>query len=203
VAAFEALATGGEDALLLVLPADHVIRDVATFHAAIDTARRLAGEDRLVTFGIVPTGPETGFGYIARGESLADGAAYAVQGFVEKPDRNTAENYVASGDYYWNSGMFLFRAKRYLEALGRHQPEMLAACRDAHAGRQADFDFLRLDDAAFAACPSDSIDYAVMEPACRPDEPDAAAVGRLVRRRFLVGAVGRGRQGRRRQRLPW
>jgi len=177
VAALEALAHG-EDPLLLVLPADHVIRDRARFHAAVETARRLAGQDRLVTFGIVPTGPETGFGYIARGSALGsdDHEAYAVQGFVEKPDQATAEGYVNSGDYYWNSGMFLFRAQRYLEALGQHQPAMLAACRDAHAGRQADFDFLRLDAAAFAACPADSIDYAVMEPACRPDEPEAAAV---------------------------
>ncbi len=176
VAALEALTAGGEDPLLLVLPADHVIGDVAAFHAAIDTARRLAGEDRLVTFGIVPTGPETGFGYIERGAALGEGASYTVRGFVEKPDRDTAQGYVASGNYYWNSGMFLFRARHYLEALGRHQPAMLAACRDAHAGREADFDFLRLDAQAFATCPSDSIDYAVMEPACRPDEPAAAAV---------------------------
>jgi mannose-1-phosphate guanylyltransferase/mannose-6-phosphate isomerase len=177
VAALEALAHG-EDPLLLVLPADHVIRDRARFHAAVETARRLAGQDRLVTFGIVPTGPETGFGYIARGSALGsdDNEAYAVQGFVEKPDLASAEGYISSGNYYWNSGMFLFRAQRYLEALGQHQPAMLAACRDAHAGRQADFDFLRLDATAFTACPADSIDYAVMEPACRPDEPETAAV---------------------------
>ncbi|MDX1594789.1 MAG: mannose-1-phosphate guanylyltransferase/mannose-6-phosphate isomerase [Gammaproteobacteria bacterium] len=178
VAALEALVSGGEEPLLLVLPADHVIRDVNAFHAAVDTARKLAGQDRLVTFGIVPTGPETGFGYIARGEPLAEVAedAYAVERFVEKPDRETAERFVAGGDHYWNSGMFLFRARRYLEALGRHQPEMLAACRDAHAGREADYDFLRLDAEAFTRCPANSIDYAVMEPACRPDAPDAAAM---------------------------
>jgi len=177
VAALEAL-TVSDDALLLVLPADHVIHDVAAFHAAIETARRLAGQQRLVTFGIVPDAPHTGFGYIERGTPVdaEGGTAFGVRCFVEKPDLATAERYLASGDYYWNSGMFLFRADRYLAELGRHAPAMLAACRDAHADRQADFDFLRLGSEAFAACPSDSIDYAVMEKACRDDDPDAAAV---------------------------
>lgn len=164
----------GETPLLLVLPADHAIHDVGAFHRAVAVGSALAAAGQLVTFGIVPTGAETGFGYIERGVEM--GGAYGVARFVEKPDLATAQGYVDSGDYYWNSGMFLFRADRYLEELGRHAPEMLAACRKAHAGRQADLDFLRLDAEAFAACPSDSIDYAVMEKACTPGSAGVAAV---------------------------
>ncbi|WP_147653671.1 mannose-1-phosphate guanylyltransferase/mannose-6-phosphate isomerase [Vulcaniibacterium gelatinicum] len=166
VAALEAMALGG-DPLLLVLPSDHVIADVARFHAAVRQARPAAEEGRLVTFGIVPAGPETGYGYIraAAGEGVR-----AVEAFVEKPDADTAAGYVASGAYFWNSGMFLFRASRYLQELARFRPQMLAACREAHAKARRDPDFVRLDREAFAASPSDSIDYAVME------KTDAAAV---------------------------
>ena len=165
LAALQASAAG-EDPLLLVLPADHVIRDAAAFRAAAQAGAALAEEDRLVTFGIVPDKAETGYGYIKAGASLASpvpAAAFAVAAFVEKPDLATAERYVAAGDYYWNSGMFLFRASVYLEELERFAPAMLAACRKALETAQQDLDFIRVDAAAFAACPADSIDYAVME----------------------------------------
>lgn len=166
VAALEAMALG-DDPLLLVLPSDHVITDVARFHTAVRQAQPAAEEGQLVTFGIVPAGPETGYGYIraAAGEGVR-----AVEAFVEKPDADTAAGYVASGAYFWNSGMFLFRASRYLQELARFRPQMLAACREAHAKARRDPDFVRLDREAFAASPSDSIDYAVME------KTDAAAV---------------------------
>ncbi len=152
----------GADPVLLVLAADHVINDTAAFQAVVKKALPLAEAGRLVTFGIVPTAPETGYGYIRRGETLADGA-YAVAAFVEKPDLATAEKYLASGEYDWNSGMFLFRASAYLKELQAHRPDILDACRKALATTQNDLDFVRVDADAFAACPSDSIDYAVME----------------------------------------
>ena len=161
VAALQAMA-GGEDPLLLVLPSDHVIADPAGFRAAVQEARRGAAEEgSLVTFGIVPTAAETGYGYIKA--AAPAGGMRAVERFVEKPDLATAEAYVASGDYFWNSGMFLFRASRYLAELEAQAPAILAAARAALAGAVRDVDFLRLDRAAFEACPSDSIDYAVME----------------------------------------
>ena len=160
VAALQALEQD-KDPQLLVLAADHVIEDVNAFTSAIDLASLQAKAGRLATFGIVPTQPETGYGYIRRGEALDD--AFAIVEFVEKPDRATAEGYLASGEYYWNSGMFLFHARRYLEELEQQRPDILAACRNALAQSRKDLDFLRLDRDAFAACPSDSIDYAVME----------------------------------------
>ncbi|MEQ1637609.1 MAG: mannose-1-phosphate guanylyltransferase/mannose-6-phosphate isomerase [Methylococcales bacterium] len=160
--ALAALAAASADDILLVLPADHVISDVKTFQQAVLQAEQLAKQDFLVTFGIVPTGPETGYGYIKRSEKLKEGA-YAVAGFVEKPDRITATAYVESGDYFWNSGMFAFKAGVYLEELAKFNPEMLAVCRKAFDVAQVDYDFTRLDAAVFGACPSDSIDYAVME----------------------------------------
>ena len=150
----------GADPLLLVLPSDHVIADAEAFRAAVRAASAAAEAGSLVTFGIVPTGPETGYGYI---KAAAGEGVRAVERFVEKPDAATAAAYVASGDYAWNSGMFLFRASAYLAELERHQPAMLAACREALARARRDVDFVRLDQAAFAASPSDSIDYAVME----------------------------------------
>lgn len=154
------------DALMLVLPADHVISDVAAFHAAIEVANRVAQSGCLVTFGVVPQAPETGYGYIQRGapldQSTLDGV-YQVEGFVEKPDLETAQRYLESGDYLWNSGMFLFRARDYLDELGRLAPEILAACRAAYDDSYRDLDFLRLDESAFFSCPAESIDYAVME----------------------------------------
>lgn len=152
----------GSDPLLLVLAADHIISDTAAFQAAVKKALPLAEAGKLVTFGIVPTAAETGYGYIRRGAALAEGA-YAVAAFVEKPDQKTAQDYVASGQYDWNSGMFLFRASVYLQELHSHRPDILAACQKALAAPQNDLDFVRVDAAAFEACPSDSIDYAVME----------------------------------------
>ena len=150
----------GDDPLLLVLPSDHLIRDVGQFHQAIEAAASIADQGKLVTFGIQPTAPETGYGYI---KAVAGEGARAIERFVEKPDLDTAQAYVASGEYYWNSGMFLFRASRYLEELQRLQPQILDACHAAWEKARRDSDFIRLDTDAFKASPSDSIDYAVME----------------------------------------
>ncbi|CCH11135.1 mannose-1-phosphate guanylyltransferase/mannose-6-phosphate isomerase [Stenotrophomonas muris] len=159
VAALEATRDGG-DALLLVLPSDHVINNETAFRSAVQAAAAAAEAGKLVTFGIVPTGPETGYGYI----KAADGQGLrAVERFVEKPDLGTATRYVSSGQYYWNSGMFLFKASRYLQELECFQPAMLAGSRQAWQQARRDADFTRLDKEAFTAVPSDSIDYAVME----------------------------------------
>jgi mannose-1-phosphate guanylyltransferase/mannose-6-phosphate isomerase len=160
-AALHALADGA-DPLLLVLPSDHVIKNHDAFCTAIHFARQAAMHGDLVTFGIKPTGPETGYGYI-RAASSESGAVQPVLEFVEKPNRATAEQYIASGNYYWNSGMFLFRASRYLEELTLYQPEIVEACRQAVALARKDFDFLRLDSQSYAASPDNAIDYAVME----------------------------------------
>lgn len=161
LAALQAIASDTE-ALLLVLAADHLIQDVEALHLGVQQAQSLAELGQLVTFGVVPTQPETGYGYIQRGEKQGD-FGYQIKRFVEKPDQNTAESYLANGDYYWNSGMFLFQAKRYLEELERFQPAIVEACRAALEGASQDLDFIRLDAEAFKACPADSIDYAVME----------------------------------------
>jgi len=161
LAAHAALAAGDRDSLLLVLPADHVIRDIAAFHAAIETASVAARDNALATFGIVPVAPEIGFGYIKRGEGA--GGAYRIAEFVEKPDLARATEFLSSGDYYWNSGMFLFRAHRYLEELERYAPDISSVCRDAFAGATRDLDFTRIAAGAFESCRSESIDYAVME----------------------------------------
>ncbi len=150
----------GDDPLLLVLPSDHLIRDIGQVHQAIEAAATLAEQGKLVTFGIQPTAPETGYGYI---KAVAGQGPRAIERFVEKPDLATAQSYVASGEYYWNSGMFLFRASRYLEELQRLQPQILNACQAAWEQARRDSDFIRLDAEAFKASPSDSIDYAVME----------------------------------------
>jgi mannose-1-phosphate guanylyltransferase/mannose-6-phosphate isomerase len=160
------LAARDPEAVMLVLPADHLVEDEAAFREAVDGALPLAAEGWLVTFGITPEHAETGYGYIQRGEPLG-GAGFQVRRFVEKPDLATAEAYLAAGDYAWNSGMFLFRAERYLDELGQHAPDILAAARDASAAAKADLDFIRVDGDAFAASPSDSIDYAVMEKTSR------------------------------------
>ncbi|MBA2411172.1 MAG: mannose-1-phosphate guanylyltransferase/mannose-6-phosphate isomerase [Gammaproteobacteria bacterium] len=156
-----------EDAVMLVLPADHIIKDTASFGAALTTARRAAADGHLVTFGIIPERAETGYGYIHRGAALAGhdkgGAAYTVDAFREKPDQATAESYLAAGDYFWNSGMFCFAARRYLDELRTHAPQIFEACVKAHEARARDLDFIRLDRSAFEASPRDSIDYAVME----------------------------------------
>ena len=151
-----------QDPILLVLAADHLIKDVGAFQACIQTALPLAQDGKLVTFGIVPTHAETGYGYIEQGVDVGIGG-FRVNRFVEKPDVVTAQEYLSSGSYFWNSGMFMFRASRYLEELESFRPDILAACRQALAGGSQDMHFTRVDEAAFAACPDDSVDYAVME----------------------------------------
>lgn len=153
-------------ALLLVLPADHLIGDTKSFVTAVQRAMAVARDGWLVTFGIRPDRPETGFGYIRRAESIG-GGAFRVERFVEKPDLATAESYIKDGGYDWNSGMFLFKAARYLEELGQHAPAMLATVREAYATGHGDLDFVRVDAEAFAKVPDDSIDYAVMEKTSR------------------------------------
>jgi mannose-1-phosphate guanylyltransferase/mannose-6-phosphate isomerase len=152
---------------LLVLPADHYIGRPSALHRAVAIGRELTARKFLTTFGIVPTAPETGYGYIQKGPALGgrnDGApTFAIQAFVEKPDRPTAEVYLASGRYLWNSGMFLFRTGVILAEMRRRVPDMVSACERALQRGVTDLDFLRLDPEAFAACPADSIDYAVME----------------------------------------
>ncbi len=150
------------DATLLVMPADHLIEDEAAFRTAVDHALGLADRDWLVAFGITPDYAETGYGYIRQGEPLG-GAGYRIERFVEKPDLETAERYLAEGAYAWNSGMFLFRAQRYLDELALHAPGILDAVRQAWGKGTVDLDFIRIDEASFAASPNDSIDYAVME----------------------------------------
>ncbi|MBB4284782.1 mannose-1-phosphate guanylyltransferase/mannose-6-phosphate isomerase [Roseospira goensis] len=154
----------GDDALMLVMPSDHVVRDTAAFHAAVDLGRVAALAGHMVTFGITPDHPETGYGYLQVGPTL-DGlvGVRALARFVEKPDRETAAAYVADGSYAWNSGLFLFPARLYLDELTRLAPETVAACREAVARSARDLTFRRLDAAAFAAAPAQSIDYAVME----------------------------------------
>lgn len=166
MAALHAL-TYEENPLLLVLPADHVIVDVECFHKVIEKVMPFAVAGKLITFGIVPSGPETGYGYIKAGEELGEKGeetgCFRVEQFVEKPNQTTAEQYLVSGDYYWNSGMFMFTARTFLEELGKYAPDVLTACRAVYAQAVIDNDFIRLDRDAFSTCPSDSIDYAVME----------------------------------------
>ncbi len=154
---------GGDDPVLVIMPADHVIQDEAAFRDAVAVALPLADAGRLVTFGICPRAPETGYGYICVGDSLGEGASLVAQ-FVEKPDQATAQAYLDSGRYLWNGGIFVIKASVWLAKMAQCRPDILAACEAAFAGRQQDLDFVRPDKAAFAACPSESIDYAVMEP---------------------------------------
>ena len=160
VAALHAL-QHAQDPVLLVLSADHEIADEKAFCAAVRQAQPLAEAGKLVTFGIVPDHAATGYGYIKRGESLEQG--YIVDKFVEKPDHTTAAAYLDSGDYYWNGGMFMFKAQVYLDELGKFNPEIVTHCEQATRKMTEDIGFLRLDADAFANCESDSIDYAVME----------------------------------------
>jgi mannose-1-phosphate guanylyltransferase len=151
----------GEDPLLLVLAADHVIQDLAAFTKTVMDAIPLAEAGKLVTFGIVAHEPNTGYGYIKKGESQSPG--FTVDAFVEKPSIELAKEYLESGDYFWNSGMFLFKASRYLEELKKHRPDIYKACELSIKEVIKDRDFMRINKAAFEACPSESIDYAVME----------------------------------------
>lgn len=152
----------GEDPLLLVLPSDHVIEPAEALKAAVTAAAGAAGNGSLVTFGVKPTRPETGYGYIRRGAEAGPGV-FRVDRFVEKPGLEEAKELLSDGRYTWNSGMFLFRAATFLEELTRHAPAIQSACDRAWAGRARDLDFVRVDRENFAASPSDSIDYAVME----------------------------------------
>lgn len=166
LAAFQALADSnnvqGEAPVLLVLAADHVIKDTAAFQAAVKQLEPAVREGKFGTLGIVPTEPATGYGYIKAGAETS--GLFTVEQFVEKPDAETAQSYLDAQCYYWNSGMFMIRADRYLEELKRHQPAMYAACEAAMANTEQDYDFVRVDKEAFIACPDDSIDYALMEP---------------------------------------
>ena len=181
LAAIHALETAkdGEDPVLLVLAADHVIDNESAFQASVKQAYEHAQQDKLVTFGIVAKSPETGYGYIKRGSSVNDSSdenAYLVSGFVEKPNLATAKDYVDSGEYYWNSGMFMFKASRYVDVLKTYNPAIYDACIKAMQVQNQDMDFVRVDKAAFMECPDDSIDYAVMEPLCAENNSDVVVV---------------------------
>ncbi|HFI8184866.1 TPA: mannose-1-phosphate guanylyltransferase/mannose-6-phosphate isomerase [Escherichia coli] len=161
LAALQAMVTG-DDPILLVLAADHEIQDEDNFIAAVLAAKNFAEQGKLVTFGIVPTSPETGYGYIKSGESL-DGQGYKVAAFVEKPDLHVVQRYISDGGYLWNSGMFMFRASVFIEELKKFRPDILASCQRSLSYSIQDLDFIRLDNASFSCCPEESIDYAVME----------------------------------------
>ena len=161
VAALQALKTD-PDAVLLVMPADHVVQDIEAFTAAISTGLACAQSGKLVTFGIIPESPETGYGYIRRGADEVDGC-YTIDEFVEKPELEVAKRYVEEGNYYWNSGMFLLSACAYLNELHEFSPEMFSAVKASLDNATEDMDFVRLNKTDFESCPSDSIDYAVME----------------------------------------
>lgn len=153
------------DPVIVVLPADHLIKNETAFHVALKQAVAAAEKGDLVTFGIVPTHPETGYGYIKarKTQKATNASAFPVEQFVEKPDQSTARRYIKSGNYYWNSGMFVFRASIFLDELAKHQPEILKHCTKAFELARNDLDFIRIDKDAFAKSPEDSIDYAVME----------------------------------------
>ena len=161
--ALAALAAPSPEDILLVLSADHVITDHQALAEAIEKAVELAGAGNLVTFGIVPTAPETGYGYIQRGNAVGSGSGYVVDRFVEKPDLQTAQSYLDDGGFYWNSGMFALKAGTYLQELDKFNPDMLSVCKSASKKGMKDLDFCRIDSQTFEQCPSDSIDYAVME----------------------------------------
>ena len=152
----------GDDPLLLVLAADHLVRDAGAFRDAVEIAIPLAEAGALLTFGIPATRAETGYGYVRRGEALG-ARAWRVAAFVEKPSSEVAARLIADGEHVWNSGIFLFRASRLIAELSAHRPDILAACEAAMAGARDDMDFVRVDEAAFRACPSESVDRAVME----------------------------------------
>lgn len=162
LAAIQALEmSSDEDPILLVLAADHLIDNTQAFQSSVQKALPFARNDQLVTFGILPTAAETGYGYIKVGEARGD--AFHVDQFVEKPDLLTAQQYLASGQYYWNSGMFLFKASRYIEELKKYRPEIMELCNNSMVKSSSDMDFIRVDKVEFEKCPDDSIDYAVME----------------------------------------
>jgi mannose-1-phosphate guanylyltransferase len=165
LAALHALdgSTGSEEPVLLVLAADHIVEDRSAFQRVVQSALPYAQDGSLVTFGIVPSTVETGYGYIRRGGLVDDGIAMVVAAFVEKPNKETAGAYLLSGDYLWNSGIFMFKASRYLEELQQHRPDIYKACEQAMASAEIDHDFIRPNADIFLSCQEDSIDYAVME----------------------------------------
>jgi mannose-1-phosphate guanylyltransferase/mannose-6-phosphate isomerase len=172
----------GEDPILLVLAADHLIGDKIAFHQAIGEAEILAKQGKMVTFGIIPDLAHTSYGYIRRGDALAvDSTGYAVAEFVEKPDLATSQTYVDSAEYYWNGGMFMFKASKYLQELEKYAPQMLAICKEAIATETPDLDFVRVDTEIFATCPVDSIDYAVMEKTDAPIFVELTSNSQLLR----------------------
>ncbi|HHA0036560.1 TPA: mannose-1-phosphate guanylyltransferase/mannose-6-phosphate isomerase [Yersinia enterocolitica] len=161
LAAFKAV-SNGDNPILLILAADHAIEDQSEFERSISEAITYANNNKLVTFGIIPSGPETGYGYIKKGAEISS-MAFNVDCFVEKPDVNDAINYVNSGKYYWNSGMFMFKSSTYLDALKKFRPDIYKSCLDAMNNSRTDLDFIRINESDFINCASDSIDYAVME----------------------------------------
>jgi mannose-1-phosphate guanylyltransferase/mannose-6-phosphate isomerase len=163
LAALQALknVSDGKEPILLVLAADHLIEDVEAFQSTVAKALPYAQDNQLVTFGIVPTAPETGYGYIKAGDAVGD--AFFVDQFVEKPDLDVAKSYLKSGEYFWNSGMFLFKASCYIEELKKFRPDILKACEQAMMSTESDMDFIRVSKPEFELCPDDSVDYAVME----------------------------------------
>jgi mannose-1-phosphate guanylyltransferase/mannose-6-phosphate isomerase len=165
VAAVASLLLAEKDpwALVLLMPADHVVENKESFAQAVSIAAAAARDGAIATFGIKPGGPEIGYGYIQKGEAVQTKGAYRVKRFVEKPDRKAAESYLDAGGYFWNSGIFVFRAKTFLDELEQFEPQMVAQCRESVTKGRRDLDFFRLDEAAFTASPSKSIDYAVME----------------------------------------
>jgi mannose-1-phosphate guanylyltransferase/mannose-1-phosphate guanylyltransferase/mannose-6-phosphate isomerase len=168
IAALEALKTYGEEALILLLPADHIIADVPAFHQAVDAARVCVEGGRLATFGITPNAPETGYGYIKQGAALPGmPGCFTLEKFIEKPGREKAETLLKEGGYYWNAGIFLFEANGYLEELKTHAPDLLEASRKSWEQGVEDLDFIRLNKEVFLSLRSDSIDYAVMEKTAR------------------------------------
>ena len=168
---------GGEDPVLVVMPADHVMTKSDRFREAVAHGTELAATGRVVTFGITPTTPNTGYGYIQLGERLPGYHAHTITRFAEKPDLETAQRYIASGDYLWNSGIFVVRASVWLEQIERFRADILSACRAAMSASTRDRDFLRVGTDSFTACPADSIDYAVME---KLMGADGAALGAVL-----------------------
>jgi len=166
----------GNDPILLVLAADHVIENTDEFQRVVKNSAELAEAGKLVTFGIVPSHAETGYGYIRQGKAVAGTSGFNVAEFVEKPDLDTANSYLESGDYLWNSGMFMFKASRYVEELTKFNPEIITVCKKALAHTSTDLDFVRVDETEFTQCPDDSIDYAVMEPLCRAEDSESVVV---------------------------
>jgi len=178
--AAQTASANGADPVLLVMPADHVIVDKDAFQDVVCKGAVLAEAGAIVTFGITPDAPETGYGYIQTGAAFDPNGAQRISRFVEKPDLQTAESYLREGNYLWNSGLFMVRASVWLKALSQCRPDILAACGTAMAAGKSDGEFVRVGKEAFSACPSDSIDYAVMERIARPDAAAGLPAGVVI-----------------------